>query len=382
MQIGFINFEKRREPFLLSTEKYRKAGDYSVEKEKLSIVSTLIEYGLFIFWIRDGLELLQGCEVINSFGGNITLLLFVFGFLGINYLITLPTEIYEKFIIDKKHGFNRSTAGLYVIDQIKGAVLSVLIGSPIILGVIYFVESSELWWLYSFALIFSVIVFLNMVYPTLIAPMYNKMSPLEDSELNGKIEALLQKVGFQSSGVFTIDASKRDSRLNAYFGGFGKSKRVVLFDTLIEKLNHQELLAVLGHELGHFKHGDVYKNIAIMGILIFSIFGIIGNIPDSLYSDIGVEKSGAVLISIFMLVSSIIGFFAMPIIGAVSRHNEYRADEMGSKLSGSSLYLKEALRKLVIENRSFPKSHPIYIFFYYTHPPVSERLKELEKKSV
>ena len=382
MQIGFINFEKRREPFLLSSDEYLKAGNYTVEKEKLNIASTIIEYGLFIYWLRDGLEFLQNSQLINSMGDSVSSLLFVFGFLTINYIVTLPIELYEKFKIDKKYGFNKSTVKLYIIDQLKGLVLSVLIGSPLILGVIFFVEHYQLWWLYSFGLIFFFIVFINMVYPTLIAPMYNKMQPLQDEDLNRKIMNLLQGVGFHSSGIFTIDASKRDSRLNAYFGGFGKSKRVVLFDTLIEKLNHQELLAVLGHELGHFKNGDIYKNITIMGVVIFSIFALIGNIPDALYSDLNIEKSGAVLIVLFLLIASVIGFIAMPIMGVISRHNEYEADKMGSKLSGSSLYLKEALRKLVVENRSFPKSHPLYIFFYYTHPPVSERLKELEKQNV
>jgi STE24 endopeptidase len=300
-------------------------------------------------------------------------------FLGIGYIVNLPTEIYEKFVIDEKYGFNKSTIKLYLIDQIKGVIIFAIVGTPVIYGIIYSVENFELWWLYSASLIFSIVLLLNMVYPTLIAPLFNKMELLKDEELNRKIESLLDKVGFKSNGIFTIDASKRDSRLNAYFGGFGANKRVVLFDTLIEKLTTQELLAVLGHELGHFKNGDIFKNIFIMGIIIFSIFTLLGHIPDNLFLDIQIEKTGAVLIAMFILISSVIGFFAMPIIGIISRNNEYNADKMGSKLSGSPLFLKEALKKLVVENRSFPKSHFLYIFFYYTHPPIVERLKELEK---
>jgi STE24 endopeptidase len=218
-----------------------------------------------------------------------------------------------------------------------------------------------------------------MLYPAFRATFFDKLTPLSDEDLDEKIKELMEKTGFVSSGVFVSDASKRDARLNAYFGGFGKAKRVVLFDTLIEKLTTKELLAVLGHELGHFAHGDIYKNIGLVGFMLFAMFGIFGNLPEGLYLEMGLSSEPYVVMILLMLFMPVLGFVMMPIMGIVSRHNEYAADKMGSELGGPSgaIELANALRKLVTENKSFPLSHPLYIFFHYTHPPVIERLKEL-----
>jgi STE24 endopeptidase len=208
---------------------------------------------------------------------------------------------------------------------------------------------------------------------------FDKLSPLENEELASQIKELMDKTGFISSGVFISDASKRDARLNAYFGGLGKTKRVVLFDTLIQKLSTKELLAVLGHELGHFAHGDIYKNIALVGTMLFAMFGIFGNLPNSIYAELGLNNEPYVVMMLLLLFMPILGFIMMPIIGILSRHNEYEADKTGSELAGEngSYELANALKKLVKENKSFPLSHPIYIFFHYTHPPVLERFKAL-----
>ncbi len=180
----------------------------------------------------------------------------------------------------------------------------------------------------------------------------------------------------KSNGIFVMDASKRDSRLNAYFGGLGKSKRVVLFDTLVQKLNIKELLAVLGHELGHFSHGDIWKNIGLMGVLLFVSFYLFGHLPDTLFVQMGVAVFPGVEIAVMMLLLSLVSFMFTPLMSYVSRHNEYAADAFGSQMGGKE-NLVSALLKLITENKSFPKSHPLVIFFYYTHPPVLERLKEL-----
>ena len=206
--------------------------------------------------------------------------------------------------------------------------------------------------------------------------MFDKFEKLKDKELEAKIENLLNEVGFKSSGVFSVDASKRDNRLNAYFGGLGATKRVVLFDTLVEKLTHNELLAVLGHELGHFKNGDILKNIGIMGIVMFVFFAIFGNLPDELFLGLSLNNEPYAIIAVFMIFSPILSFFLMPLISMISRHNEYAADEFGSNLSTKE-DLVSALLKLANENKSFPLSHPMYIFFYYSHPPLVERFKEL-----
>jgi len=378
MQIGYIAQEKSKTPFLLPQDKFIEAGNYSIAKERLEIVSTIVEYGLFIFWMNDGFKLLD--EYITTESATLKTLFFVFGFIFINSLLNFPIDIYQKFVIDKKFGFNKSTFGLYLVDTLKGLIIAVVIGTPTILGVAYFIDNAEYWWLWSFLIIFGIIIFANMLYPILIAPIFNKMTPLEDENLKREIEELLEKVGFKSSGIFSVDASRRDTRLNAYFGGFGSTKRVVLFDTLIEKLKPMELLAVLGHELGHFKHGDIYKNIGIMGFLLFVLFYILGHIPNQFFDALGIEKSSHLLISLFILFMPLFTMVIMPIFGFISRHNEFEADRVGSELSGNPIYLKEALKKLVVENRAFPKSHPIYIFFYYTHPPVADRLKRLEER--
>ena len=199
---------------------------------------------------------------------------------------------------------------------------------------------------------------------------------LKDKELESKINNLLEQVGFKSSGVFCVDASKRDNRLNAYFGGLGSTKRVVLFDTLIAKLSHNELLAVLGHELGHFKNGDIIKNIGIMGVVLFLFFAIFGNLPDNIFISLALNKEAFSIIILFLIFSPILSFFLMPLISYISRHNEYAADEFGSNLASKD-DLISALLKLANENKSFPLSHKIYIFFYYSHPPLTERFKEL-----
>ncbi len=164
-----------------------------------------------------------------------------------------------------------------------------IFGGAIFATLSYIILSVEMWWIWGFLTIFSIAILINVIYPTIIAPLFNKFSPLEDGELKSSIEKMMGEVGLKSDGIFIMDASKRDSRLNAYFGGLGKSKRVVLFDTLLNKLSNRELLAVLGHELGHFKHGDIWKNIAMLGILLLIAFFLLGNLPNELFFDMGVE---------------------------------------------------------------------------------------------
>eukprot|EP01022_Parablepharisma_sp_SALTPOND_P032006 TRINITY_DN8237_c0_g2_i1.p1 TRINITY_DN8237_c0_g2~~TRINITY_DN8237_c0_g2_i1.p1 ORF type:complete len:325 (+),score=18.83 TRINITY_DN8237_c0_g2_i1:112-975(+) len=279
-------------------------------------------------------------------------------------------------ILDKKFGFSKIDVKDFVKDSLKaifiGSVFTVLLS----LAVMFFIENFALWWVYAATFIIAVVVFANLLYPTLIAPIFNKFSPLESSELKTEIESLLSRCGFKSSGVFVMDASKRDSRLNAYFGGLGATKRVVLFDTLVQKLSKSEIISVLGHELGHYKHGDIYKNIAISSLVILFLFFIFGNLPTTFFDTFGIEKTPYTLISVLILLSSPITFFIMPLVSYFSRKAEFKADEFGSE-QGSKEGLKDALLKLVQENKAFPISHPIYIFFYYSHPPLAKRLEAM-----
>jgi len=372
MQIGFINSAKTKEPFLMNKEEYFKAGQYAVAKEKLSMVSTLLEYLLFIVWIGGGIAYIQ--SAIGD--GSMATLYIVIGYILINSVLMLPMDLYEKFVLDKKFGFHKSSFGLYIKDTLISTLLTVLIGGVIIFVIDKIIISSTLWWLWSFSFIFVVIILINMFFPTIRAMFFDKLSPLDDEELASDIKGLMDKTGFVSSGVFVSDASKRDARLNAYFGGLGKNKRVVLFDTLLEKLSKKELLSVLGHELGHFAHGDIYKNIAMVGGMLFVMFALFGNLSESFYTALGLTQSSSSIMILFLIFMSLLSFVMMPVMGLVSRHNEFEADRTGSEL-GSADDLISALKKLVTENKSFPLSHPLHIFFYYTHPPVMERIKEL-----
>lgn len=210
--------------------------------------------------------------------------------------------------------------------------------------------------------------------------MFNKFEPLKDEELKNDIQNLMEKVGFKANGIFVMDASKRDTRLNAYFAGLGKSKRVVLFDTLLKKLNKNEILAVLGHELGHFKHKDILKNIAVVGVMLFIVFAIFGNLPDSLFKELHIPKTGVNIIILALLFMDMIIFILQPFVNLISRHNEFGADEMGSELV-SKKDLASALEKLVSENKHFPHVSKLYSFIYYSHPPILERLEKLKEKN-
>ncbi len=377
MQIGYINQAKVKSAVLLEQSEFYKAGNYAVAKEKMSILSSFVDYLMFIFWIGIGIAFLsENLFFENDAWMNVAI---VMGFIVINSVVSLPFSYYEKFVLDEKFGFNKSTLAQYIKDTLITFVLTLVLGSAVVWGIYEIISNFDNWWLWSFAFIFAVVILINMLFPTFRALFFDKVTPLENEELKNEIQVLMDKTGFVSSGVFISDASKRDARLNAYFGGLGKTKRVVLFDTLIEKLTTKELLAVLGHELGHFAHGDIYKNIALVGLMLFAMFGIFGNLPQSLYLEMGLSEAPYLVMILLLLCMPILGFVMMPIMGIVSRKNEYAADKTGSELGGAggSIELANALKKLVSENKSFPLSHPLYIFFHYTHPPVLERLKAL-----
>ncbi len=374
MQIGFIKNAKNLKPIILDSSKYQEAGNYAIEKEKLAICSSFYDFILFILWIGFGLFYLDSLVQIESFW--LKAVVFVDLFIVINWILTLPFELYSTFKLNKKYGFSNMTPALFIKDTIKTGILFLVFGSLVIAGISFIINSFSSWWIWGFAFIFAVIILINMLYPVIRDKMFDKFEKLKDKELEAKIENLLNEVGFKSSGVFSVDASKRDNRLNAYFGGLGATKRVVLFDTLVEKLTHNELLAVLGHELGHFKNGDILKNIGIMGVVMFVFFAIFGNLPDDLFLGLSLNNEPYAIIAVFMIFSPILSFFLMPLISMISRHNEYAADEFGSNLSTKE-DLVSALLKLANENKSFPLSHPMYIFFYYSHPPLVERFKEL-----
>jgi STE24 endopeptidase len=377
MQISFVQEAKTKEAVIIESKNYNEAGNYAIESQRLALARHIYDFILFFAWISFGLILLD--ELTLEYVGWQKAVIFIDLFIIINWILALPLELYSTFKLDKKYGFSNMTVDLYLKDTLKTGILFLVFGSAVIVGLSYIIDMFESWWIYGFILIFSVILIINMVYPLVRDKMFDKFDKLKDKDLELKIEKLLDQVGFKSGGVFSVDASKRDNRLNAYFGGLGSTKRVVLFDTLIEKLTHNELLAVLGHELGHFKNGDVTKNIGIMGCIIFIFFASFGNLPEQFFLELHLNNEPYSIILVILLFSPILSFFLMPLVSFISRHNEYAADEFGSDLS-SKTDLVNALLKLANENKSFPLSHPLYIFFYYSHPPLIERLKELGYK--
>lgn len=380
LQIRHIKKELQKPAILLESEDYLQAGAYAIASLRLNIISTLLETILFSAWVCFGLKLLNHeltllfPQTLNPLWQGVALIL---SFVLLGSIIELPLSIYKTFGLDKKFGFSKQSPQLFMIDLCKHLLLSLIIGGVIAALLILIIENVALWWIVGFIVLLCIVILANLIYPTLIAPLFNKFTPLEDDNLKARIESLLNTIGFKSNGVFVIDASRRDGRLNAYFGGIGKSKRVVLFDTLLDKISADGLIAILGHELGRFKHKDILKNILIIACLLFVLFFVVGHLPASLFSALGLAQNGAGVIIVMLLISPVLTFWFMPLVGYFSRKAEYAADAFGASLS-SKHCLANALVRLVNENKSFPSSHPAYIFFYYTHPPLLQRLKALD----
>lgn len=374
MEIGFISKARGLKAVILSPSNYLTAAAYKIASQKLSLVSSLFDFILFFGWITFGFSTLDSIVQIEN--ETLRSVLFVMSFIAVNYILLLPFDLYHTFGLDKKFGFSTIDMKTFLVDQVKSIGMFILFGGAFFWAMSAIIAAYSYWWFYGFLFSFVVILFINMIYPIVIVPLFNKLTPLEDESLKSSIEALLEKAGLKSSGVFSLDASKRDNRLNAYFGGLGSSKRVVLFDTLIAKLEKQELLAVLGHELGHFKHKDILKNIASSALMLLLMFALFGNLPVELFDALHVKKSAGSVMVLFLLLSPVVSFILMPLFGLLSRYNEYRADEYGS-VCESKEALASALVKLADENKSFPLSHPLTIALYFTHPPLTERLKKL-----
>jgi len=296
-------------------------------------------------------------------------------------LIDLPLSIYKIFNIDEKFGFNRMTAKIFIMDLIKQSILTIVIGIPVLLISLWIISNlGGFWWLWLWAFI-SIFNFLMLtLYPTYIAPFFNKFLPLKDAKLKTKIEKLLLKCGFKSDGLFVMNGSLRSNHGNAYFTGFGNSKRIVFFDTLLKKLSHKEIEAVLAHELGHFHHNHVKKRIILMFIISFVGLYVLGILKDSawFYESLGVIQNDANGLLLFLLVSPLFIFFIRPLMAYYSRKNEFEADKYACKYSDSK-DLKLSLIKLYRDNASTLTPDPLHSNFYDSHPPALERISTIDK---
>lgn len=362
---------------------HQKAADYSVEKIKVEQVFHLIDLVVFL-----GLTLMGGLELINHFAIGVgtspimTGLVF-FGIFGVfSSIIAIPKTLYFTFVIEEKYGFNKTTWKTFLSDLFKGALLSVILGAPILYSILWIMERlGSAWWVYAFLFLTAVQLLLVFIYPTFIAPIFNKFSPLEEGEVKNKILDLLGRCGFKSSGLFVMDASKRSGHGNAYFTGFGKNKRIVFFDTLLTSLDAEEVEAVLAHELGHMKKKHVLKGM-IKGIFFSFIgFAVLGYLRTntSFFNGHGVQTiTDYMALTLFSMVAGVYTFLLTPLSSYTSRKHEYEADQFASE-NAQAGKLITALVKMYKDNASSLTPDPLFSKFYFSHPPALERVSYLEK---
>ncbi|EAH4503467.1 M48 family peptidase [Campylobacter jejuni] len=374
-QIRFLEREKDKQAQILSEKDYQNAADIAIENEKFKLFSNFYNLIINIVWIGFGFLYLKELLILSNTRFENTL--FLLSFLIITSILNLPLSIYESFIKDKAHGFSNMTIKLFIKDTVKSLILTLIFGFLILYALLFCYDFfGTFWWIAAFIFAFCIIVIINLIYPTLIAPIFNKMEKLDDENLLKKISSLMKQCGFSANGVYVIDASKRDKRLNAYFGGLFKSKRVVLFDTLLKALNERELLAVLGHELGHFVHKDIIKALFNGAITIFLLFFVFANLPEFVYLESHLEGVNGGVFALLFIFANIFSFLISPMLNALSRKNEFAADQHGAKVT-SKEDMKNALIALARENKAFIKTSKIYTFFYLSHPSISDRIKAL-----
>ncbi|EAH5387090.1 M48 family metallopeptidase [Campylobacter jejuni] len=374
-QIRFLEREKDKQAQILSEKDYQNAADIAIENEKFKLFSNFYNLIINIAWIGFGFLYLK--ELLISSNTRFENTLFLLSFLIITSILNLPLSIYESFIKDKAHGFSNMTVKLFIKDTMKSLILTLIFGFLILYALLFCYDFfGTFWWIAAFIFAFCIIVIINLIYPTLIAPIFNKMEKLDDENLLKKISSLMKQCGFSANGVYVIDASKRDKRLNAYFGGLFKSKRVVLFDTLLKALNERELLAVLGHELGHFVHKDIIKALFNGAITMFLLFFVFANLPEFVYLESHLEGVNGGVFALLFIFANIFSFLISPMLNALSRKNEFAADQHGAKVT-SKEDMKNALIALARENKAFIKTSKIYTFFYLSHPSISDRIKAL-----
>ena len=362
---------------------HQKAADYSVEKIKVSQIFHLIDLVIFlVLTLAGGLELINQFAMGYSDSPIITGLIF-FAMLAVFSTITsLPKSIYFTFVIEEKYGFNKTTWKTFFMDMFKAGALAVILGGPIAYSILWIMgKLGNAWWVYAFIFLTSVQLLLVFIYPTFIAPIFNKFSPLEDGEVKNKIIALLSRCGFKSSGLFVMDASKRSGHGNAYFTGFGKNKRIVFFDTLLSSLDAEEVEAVLAHELGHMKKKHVLKGMIKGFVISFIGFAILGYLRSNpaFFNGHGVQTvTDYMALTLFSMVAGVYTFLLTPIASYTSRKHEYEADQFASE-NAQAGKLISALVKMYKDNAGSLTPDPLFSKFYFSHPPALERVSYLEK---
>ncbi len=375
---------------IITLEAHQRAADYTVVKARLGMLSEAVGTAVLLGWtLLGGLDLLNGWvhDLVQPRWGDMAYQLVLFGvFSFIGSLIELPVELWRVFRIEQGFGFNRITPALFVADLFKGALVGLLMGAPLLAAVLWVMQATgDLWWLWAWALWTGFMLLMQVIYPTWIAPLFNQFKPLEDAELTGRVQALMQRCGFQSKGFFVMDGSRRSAHGNAYFAGMGRAKRVVFFDTLLERLAPSEIEAVLAHELGHFHHRHIRHRMWLifgLSLLGLALLGWLTQQP-AFYVGLGVMPNlqapnhGLALLLFSMALPPFL-FFVSPLMARSSRKAEFEADAYArAQTQGGDL--SAALLKLYKDNASTLTPDPVYAGFYYSHPPASERLAALAR---
>ena len=364
---------------------HQKAADYTVAKTRFGL-ATLVWGGVVLvgFTLLGGLQALSGALLHLTGPGMLHQMALVVAFAVLSSVLDLPFDWYRQFVLEERFGFNKMTTGLWLADMAKGVLIGAAIGLPLLWVVLALMQKTgALWWFYAW-LVWSGFQLLMMVlFPTVIAPLFNKFTPLADDSLKARIEGLMERTGFASKGLFVMDGSKRSAHGNAYFSGFGANKRIVFFDTLIERLAPQEIEAVLAHELGHFKLKHIIKRIAVMFALSLGFLALLGYLKDQawFYTGLGVQplmgaSNDAMALILFALVLPIFTFVLSPLNSITSRKHEFEADAFAARHTDYR-DLVSALVKMYEDNASTLTPDPLHSAFYDSHPPASVRVKHL-----
>jgi len=366
---------------------HQKAADYTIAKARFGLVEMAWGAALLLGWtLLGGLDVLNKLLLVWLGGGMVQQLVLLAAFAAIGGLLELPFTLWQTFRLEERFGFNKMTFRLWLADTVKSTLLGALIGLPIAALILWLMGAAgTLWWLWAWAAWMGFNLLLMLIYPTFIAPLFNKFKPLDDPTLKARVTALMKRCGFAAKGLFVMDGSTRSAHANAYFTGFGASKRVVFYDTLLRQLNAGEVEAVLAHELGHFKHRHIVKRLVAMFALSLAGFALLGWVSTQVwfYTGLGVQPNmspaapnSALALLLFMLAVPVFGFFVAPLPARLSRKHEFEADAYAiSQTSGADL--SAALLKLYQDNASTLTPDPVFVKFYYSHPPASERLARM-----
>ncbi len=365
----------------ITLEEHQKAARYTLDKLKIGTLELLLGTLLLLGWtLGGGISHLNELWVGTGIDPLLMGLCLIFSFTMISALIDLPFSLWRTFVLEEKHGFNRTTLKRYILDMILQSLLGIVIGAPLLWVVLWLMASSgAYWWLYAWAVWMGFMLLMTWAYPTLIAPLFNKFNPLEEGELKTRIQSLLDRCGFASKGIFIMDGSKRSGHGNAYFTGFGKNKRIVFYDTLAESLSGEEMEAVLAHELGHFKKKHIQKHLVLtmaLTLVGFYTLGVMVQAPWFFEPFSIVNTSNAVALLLFMLVIPVFTQFLSPLMAVLSRRHEFEADDFAIANAGAEPMIS-ALVKLYKENANTLTPDRLYSAFHDSHPPAPVRIAHL-----